>query len=117
MIAEGAVYGVLQFRHALPKMPEFSLVLERVLTFVLQNATAELEQPLSISTVMAEQAGSGRHGRRHIFGGGRSQAAVDSPVLPGNESQPENQARREHIDAETEAGSSSIALTCLSIRC
>ena len=70
----------------------------------MQDATADIEQPLTMSNIIIEQSGNGKHGRKHLFRGGRSQAAVEAHMLPGHESQPESLAKREHTDAELEAG-------------
>ena len=73
------------------------------LHWLLQNATADIEQPLTMGSILSEQSGSGKHARKHIFGGGRSQAAAEPVPLPGHESQPESLAKRECAEAELEA--------------
>ena len=67
-----------------------------------------------MSAMLSEQSGNGKHGRKHLFGGGRSQAAVEAPMLPGHESLPESLAKREHTDAELEVG---CFLICNEIIC
>lgn len=63
---------------------------------------AQLEQPLTMCSILKEQALQDKQGRK-LFGNNRSQAPAEGPCPPGSESQPGSAARHEQAEGDFEA--------------